>query len=357
MGLFALALMTAGCQSNGFKINGVAEGFNDGDTLYVGRGYGEGITDTLLVKDGKFQLEGVADSADFCLINAANGTVGAAFFKEPGTINVTISTDGTSTVSGTKANDGWQELNNMQQEYYQRMEKLAAPLYSENLDSAQQQAIYDQFNDIQKEIENKILDVAEANIDNALGFFLVSQLATGNQIPQEKISSLVEKMPESFRQRQAIKDVMKMLEASKAVEIGKVIDDFSMPTPTGEELSVMSEVQKNRVTILDFWASWCGPCRQETPFMVSLYEKYHDKGLGIIGISLDQDHDAWAKAIGDLGMTWPQISDLQYWQSAAAEKFQVRSIPYMVVLDEKGTILNKGIRDEELEAFISEKLK
>lgn len=91
--------------------------------------------------------------------------------------------------------------------------------------------------------------------------------------------------------------------------------------------------------------------------MISLYEKYHDKGLGIVGISLDQDHDAWVKGIEELGITWPQISDLKYWQSAAAEKFQVRSIPYMVVLDQKGTIINKGLRGEELEAFISEQLK
>ena len=119
----------------------------------------------------------------------------------------------------------------------------------------------------------------------------------------------------------------------------------------------MSEVKKNKVTILDFWASWCGPCREETPFMVSLYEKYHNKGLGIVGISLDQDHDAWTKGIADLGITWPQISDLKYWQSAAAEMFQVRSIPYMVVVDQQGVILNKNIRGEQLEKFVSEQLQ
>lgn len=90
--------------------------------------------------------------------------------------------------------------------------------------------------------------------------------------------------------------------------------------------------------------------------MVDLYKKYQDKGLGIVGISLDQDHDAWVKAIGELGITWPQMSDLKYWQSAAVEMFQVQAIPYMVVVDQQGVIMNRGIRGEELEQFIATQL-
>lgn len=357
-GITCAALLAVACQSNSYKINGVAEGFQDGDTLLMGSNFDEdSAKDTLIVKDGKFSYEGVADSADFCVVSALNGGSNAAFFREPGTIQVTLNANGEPKVGGTKANDAWQQLNEEQMAFSQKMEKLVEPLYSENLDSAQQQAIYDQFNEMQKQMQDKIVETAENNIDNVLGFFLLTQLAGNDIMSAEKIGELIGKLPQEFRQREAVKALERTLEASKAVEIGKQIEDFSMPNPTGEELNVMSEVAKNRVTILDFWASWCGPCRQETPFMVSLYQKYHDKGLGIVGISLDQDHDAWVKGIEELGITWPQISDLKYWQSAAAEKFQVRSIPYMVVLDQKGTIINKGLRGEELEAFISEQLK
>ena len=356
-GIACAALMAVACQSNSYKINGVAEGFQDGDTLLMGTNFNEGQRDTLIVKDGKFHFEGVADSAEFCIITALNKPVNAAFFREPGTINVTLNANGEPKVGGTKANDAWQKFNEEQAAFSQKMEEMVKPLYTENLDSAQQQAIFDQLTAMQKEMQDKIVKTAEDNIDNTLGFFLLTQLTNNDIMPSEKAIELIEKMPQQFRQREATKELERMLEASKATEIGKQIEDFSMPTPTGDELSVMSEVAKNRVTILDFWASWCGPCRQETPFMISLYEKYHDKGLGIVGISLDQDHDAWVKGIEELGITWPQISDLKYWQSAAAEKFQVRSIPYMVVLDQKGTIINKGLRGEELEAFISEQLK
>lgn len=91
--------------------------------------------------------------------------------------------------------------------------------------------------------------------------------------------------------------------------------------------------------------------------MVNLYEKYHSQGLGIIGISLDQTKEDWTKAIAELGITWPQMSDLKYWQSAAAEAFQVQAIPYMVVVNSEGKILTRGLRGEELEAFVSQNLQ
>ena len=163
-------------------------------------------------------------------------------------------------------------------------------------------------------------------------------------------------MPDKFKQRVDIVDIEKKLEAKHKTDIGQKIEDFTMGTPDGGEMNAMSEIAKNKITILDFWASWCDPCREEMPFMVSLYEKYKGQGLGILGISLDQKKEDWEKAISDLGITWPQMSDLKYWQSAAAEAFQVQAIPYMVVVDQQGNILNRGIRGEELEAFVSAQL-
>jgi len=135
------------------------------------------------------------------------------------------------------------------------------------------------------------------------------------------------------------------------------ITDFSLPAPDGTKTSVMSLVQQNRITILDFWASWCGPCVREMPSMVNLYKNYHDKGLGIIGLSLDNDHMNWVKAIASLNIEWPQLSDLKGWESMAAQLFEVTSIPHMVVVDKEGTILAQGLRGAELEQCIAELLK
>ena len=137
----------------------------------------------------------------------------------------------------------------------------------------------------------------------------------------------------------------------------ETIPDFKLPNADGTEAwSVMDEVRKHKVTILDFWASWCGPCIHEAPNLVAVYEQYHEKGLGIVGISLDEDDATWRNAINRLNMQWAHVSDLKGWDSEAAHLFDVTSIPYTIVVDGKGKILAKGLRGGELSAFIAQAL-
>ena len=151
-------------------------------------------------------------------------------------------------------------------------------------------------------VSNTCKEFAKKNIDNELGFMLVNRYIDPSE-DAPLLRELVAKMPEAFRQRQQAKELQVRLQAFEATSIGQTISDFSLNTPQGEPLSVMSEVQKNKVTILDFWASWCGPCRREMPFMKDLYAKYQPKGLGIIGISLDESAADWNRAIGVLKIT------------------------------------------------------
>ena len=122
-------------------------------------------------------------------------------------------------------------------------------------------------------------------------------------------------------------------------------------------IHIKDEVAKNRLTIIDFWASWCGPCRQDIPYMIELYNEFHPKGLGIVGVSLDNDHDAWTTAIDKLGMPWPQMSDLKYWDNAAAKMFNISSIPHTVIVDQQGKILRRGLRGDALYQFVADQLK
>ena len=114
----------------------------------------------------------------------------------------------------------------------------------------------------------------------------------------------------------------------------------------------MDEVKKNKVTVIDFWASWCGPCRQEMPFMIELYKQYQPQGLGIIGISLDNERDAWLNATEAMGITWPQMSDLKGWENEIALYFNITSIPHTIVVDQQGKILRRGLRGETLQQYI-----
>lgn len=117
-------------------------------------------------------------------------------------------------------------------------------------------------------------------------------------------------------------------------------------------VSLKSEISKNQISIIDFWASWCGPCRAEMPLMVDIYNKYKDHGLGIIGISLDSDYNAWEKAITDNNLSWTHLSDLRGWESYAAKEYNVTAIPYTIVVDRNAKIIATGLRGEKLEKFI-----
>lgn len=130
--------------------------------------------------------------------------------------------------------------------------------------------------------------------------------------------------------------------------------DFVLAMQDGVEMNVLEEVKNHEVTILDFWASWCGPCCAEMPNMVSIYKNYQEKGLGIIGISLDQDYDAWTTAIEELGITWPSLLDTD---GDIATKFNIEYIPYTIVVDSKGTILATNLRGDELKKFVEEQFK
>lgn len=132
------------------------------------------------------------------------------------------------------------------------------------------------------------------------------------------------------------------------------IKDFSLPDITGKEVSVMNEISKNRLTIIDFWASWCRPCMQEMPNIKALHSQY--KTLGIIGVSLDEDKEQWQNTINEQDLNWVQLSDLQGWNSKAARLFEVSSIPYTLVVAQDGTIIAAGLRGESLNAFIKSRM-
>lgn len=141
------------------------------------------------------------------------------------------------------------------------------------------------------------------------------------------------------------------MERMKAVAIGQKYTDFGLDTPEGEFLKV-SDVHQGNVLLIDFWASWCGPCRQANPEVVEIYNTYHDQGFEILGVSLDRDSASWVQAIADDQLTWQHISDLKYWNSEGAELYGVPAIPHTVLIDREGIISAKNLHGDELREAI-----
>lgn len=131
------------------------------------------------------------------------------------------------------------------------------------------------------------------------------------------------------------------------IAVGSMAPDFSQSTPEGKPLSLSS--LRGKVVLIDFWASWCRPCRVENPNVKRVYDKYHAKGFEILGVSLDRDRNAWLQAIEQDGLPWKHVSDLQFWNNAVAQQYGISSIPHTILLDREGKVIAKGLRANALE--------
>lgn len=143
----------------------------------------------------------------------------------------------------------------------------------------------------------------------------------------------------------------------KRVDLGQPYIDFTQETPEGNLLSLSELVGKSKLLLVDFWASWCGPCRAENPNVVAVYNEYHEKGFDVLGVSLDMKKENWIKAIEDDGLIWHNVSDLKYWNNAAAKDYVINSIPSNFLLDENGNIVAKNLRGEDLRIMVKKLLR
>ncbi len=357
--LTAAGIMLAACQSKTYKISGTAEGLADGDTLYLTSDMQEGTPEaTIIVHDGRFDYEGESDSIHLVMIySAARNEINAPFFLEPGQITITLSeVPGSSRVAGTNCNDQWQRLNDSVMVIGKEINRIAEHIYGNNVSMEQQQEGMATIEKLNQRFAALIVRTAEKNIKNEFGYFLLTYYPE-ELLDNETRVRLIEELPDEMRNRHAIKQIEASVRQSQQTAVGSVIKDFTQPGLDGTSVSLLEEVKKNKLTIIDFWASWCGPCRQEMPFMLELFNSHKDNGLGIIGVSLDQDKDDWQTATQKLGITWPQMSDLKGWDNAIAKHFNITSIPHTIVVNQQGKILARNLRGEQLKEFISEHLK
>lgn len=145
---------------------------------------------------------------------------------------------------------------------------------------------------------------------------------------------------------------IEMVDGMQATAIGQPAPEIALPNPDGEVVK-LSSLRGNYV-LVDFWAKWCGPCRAENPNIVRVYNKYKDKGFTVFGVSLDRNRADWLKAIEDDNLTWTHVSDLKYWQSEAAQTYNITAIPFSILLDPNGVIIDKNLRGQALERKIAE---
>lgn len=355
---------------SGYEITGETQGFANGTKVYISQqdpNNPMGLTkiDSTEIKDNKFVLKGdnVAD-VDIKYIEIGTGQQNVIpFVYENGKISVVYNSEKPqdAKVSGSKNNDYLQSYNGQVAPVHEKLRKFQ----EENLERIQKaqvsqnanelKAIEEEYTKLQDQLMSVTKDFAVKNKDSYISLVVLEQMGLSQAIPTEEFKKLFNELSEEVKTTKKGKEIAELLKKMDAVAIGQVAPDFKAKTPEGNEISLKQSLGK--ATLVDFWASWCGPCRKENPNVVKLYEKYKDKGLVILGVSLDKDAERWKKAIADDKLTWLHVSNLKQWDDEIAKLYSVSSIPSTFLLDKDGKIVAKDLRGEELEKVVEKLLQ
>lgn len=337
----AAAMLLVGCQNaKTYAVNGTIEGLESGTVALVpmsgdGEAFGEAT-----VENGAFTIEVESLTPLFTLLNV-NGQSTVPVFLESGEITISGNAEDLENIkaTGTASNDAFAA-------YIEAQKGVSAVLENPAATEEEMKAAYEQ-------IENLIEESYEANKENLWGaYILVSRKYYSMEA--EEILAAVDAYSKELQTLPQLVKVRQRAEGMLRTAVGNDFIEVKMPDAEGKEIALSEIVKANKVTLLDFWASWCRPCMGEVPYLLADYAKYHDKGFEIYGISLDNNKDAWVDTIADKGMTWVNVSILGGWEAPAVKDYAVSSIPTNFLIDSEGKIIAKNLRGEALGEKLAE---
>jgi peroxiredoxin len=363
--LLAVAALWS-CQNRNFTIVGtVVDAAFEGTSVYLQETTDDGLhtVATTSVQDGAFRFEGVADANALRIISLGEMPIPGMQVRVPvlleaGTIEVVFD-DVVTTVKGTRLNDALTIYSLQILDLQQRMEVIVRR-YSEmstagTLTEELGAEMIAEHGQISAEIPLLTFAFIRNNIDNAVGkHVLRASISSLDFEQQEELLALTD---DNFRAEPGIARVIVRLENAKRVAIGQRFVDFTMNDPEGNEVSLSDFAGHGDLVLVNFWATWCGPCIRRVPYLVELYSRYGGRGFEIVGVSLDGDHSAWVTGLERHNITWPQMSELKVWNTSVVDLYAFRGIPHTVLLDGEGTIIAKNPSDEELSNKLAELIR
>ena len=363
--LIATIALCFSCKKDtGYAVNGTIDESFNGKKVYISHLEENNATtkiDSAVIAEGEFKLDPQnTDRQYLAFLNIEGINLNLPFIAENEAISMTVYKDSLrqSVIKGGAQNKVFKDYLNHLTETNRRISEgtqQAREALSQG-DTATISSIKLERDEIIENDKLYKISVAKEHKTSLVAVLALTDLTNLKTISSIEAKEMFDELSKEVKTSSLGKNLSKMLSARSATDIGAKAPDFSGPTPTGETLSLNDALGK--VTILDFWASWCKPCRIENPNVVKVYEKYHDKGLNIVGISLDKStqKERWLKAIEDDNLMWQHVSNLQFWQEPIAQQYGVRSIPATFILDEYGVIIAKNLRGKDLEDKMAELL-
>ncbi len=365
--LLVLVLAFIGCgEKNSYQIEGiVVDSSLEGATVFLQESVGRDLVslDSVIIEDGKFVISGVVDDVKVLMLSVSSietgkGAYRVPFILEPGNIVVTL--DEATILGGTRLNEVFQVYNSSQQEMQEELRPIVDRFQKAAQDGSFKEnpeleaEIMGEYNEVMDRSTKMNIDFIKDNIDNEVGLFIFNSYAGRFELETQK--EILAIAGDLFKKDENVQRLMTRMENAEKVAIGQPFVDFTMKDPEGNEISLSDYAGKGKIVLIDFWAAWCGPCRNEMPNVVEAYDKFKDKGFEVVGVSLDRTHEEWMEGVETLKMEWPQMSDMKFWETPVVDLYAFQGIPHTVLLDGEGIIVEKNLRGQALHDKLSELL-
>jgi len=349
--LIVVTSLFAACSSEPhYVIKGKIDGSDNVKFLLTKREAGIYVTfDSATSKKGNFKMTGNIEYPDLVQLIDENSGSRTSFYLENSRITITGKLDSLykARIAGSKTQDEYRYIIDTQKPLSEKYSDLYIEYQtaSQLRDTAKAALLAKEIESVMQERTELQKDFIKNNPASYLAPTILYSLSP--DMDAEEIETAINAMDTNVAKIPLVKEMKDKITRMKAVSIGQKAPDFTLSDPDGNPVALSSKTG-SKLLLIDFWAAWCNPCRQENPNIVKVYKEFHKKGFDVFGVSLDSNKEAWINAVANDKLPWTQVSDLEQYESSVAKLYAVESIPSNFLLDETGTIIARNVRGNDL---------